>query len=501
VASSDLLSSQRTELAALARDWLACGAESFTVWSDGRPLHGWPDGRAPGTPTLLAPIRVGARVIGELRVAGLGGAAEQARLGAEARMLARVVGLEAEFEQMTAELVEAQDQLLAMYELTQATRSHLTLGETLRRLAHEAARLVKSTGAMMLLAPALVQYPAALVDDLALLGYVERVRESGRELLLSASSAEVLPDGLENILVVPIRVRGQITAALGLLNRLGGFLAPDLKLARAIAEHAGAQLEHAILYDERLAQARLHAEMEIARKVQLQMLPQTRPREASLEIFAESRPALQVGGDFYDFVAAPDRPLMVMLGDVAGKGMSAALIMGMIHAITHSAARFMPKPTPASVLGRANEDLYDDLTKFDAFVTAFAAQYDAREHMLRYANAGHAPVIYCPAGGPARILEADSVPIGVLPISLSENYTLPFGAGDLLVVTTDGFNEASDAGGELFGYERLLSLVEEFSAQPVQVIAYALFDAVDSFAAGRPQDDDQTLIILKGVAP
>lgn len=496
---SDLLIAQQPQLAALAATWLQSGAEAFSVWTSGRLLASWPANYQPQAPALRAPIELGGHVFGELRLDGMPCATAAEQLRAEAGMVARMIELEADLQQMTAELIDTQDQLVAMYDLTQATRSHLSIVETLRGLAYEAARLVKTDGAALLLGPAIVQHPSDLVDEQQLQGYYQQVQRRERELILSGTDHQ-LP-GVDSVCMLPIWINGSIGAALCLLNHPGGFSAPDLKLARAIAEHAGAQLEHALLHQERLAQARLNAEMEVARRVQLQMLPQARPRVPTLDIYAESRPALQVGGDFYDFVAQPDRPLLLLLGDVAGKGISAALIMGMIHAVCSSASRFMPSASPAAVLARANEDLYDDLTRLDAFVTTFAAQYDQTTRTLRYANAGHAPVIFRPHGGSARLMEPDGVPIGVLPVSLCENYTLDFGPGDLLVVTTDGFNEAGMTSGALFGYERLLQLVDGFADQPAQVIARGLYDAVEEFAAGQPQDDDQTLIIVKGVAP
>lgn len=411
-------------------------------------------------------------------------------------LLMRLLQMESDLDQLVGQLVETQDQLLAMYDLSKATRSDLRIDEILRRLAAEAARLVRTDCAVLYVSSTMIQYPADLIDERSLLDLFHAAQASERDLIINASSAQ-LPVGVENLCVLPFCV-GEKPAALALANRDSGFTAPDLKLARAIAEQASAQIERARLYQETIDQARNYAEMNVARKVQLHLLPQSRPSLKGLEIYAESRPALQVGGDFYDFVIEPDRPPTLLLGDVAGKGISAAMIMGMIHVATRSAARFMPNATPASILSRANNDLYDDLTLLDAFATTFIVQYEMAQQKIRFANAGHAPVIYRPPGGPAQMLEGDGVPVGVLPISLCDDYMLDFSPGSLLVVTTDGFSEARDPAGEMFGYERLLALVDEFADQPSQVIAYGLFDAIDSFSAGQPREDDQTLIVVKG---
>jgi sigma-B regulation protein RsbU (phosphoserine phosphatase) len=498
---SALLTTHDTTLADLAEDWLAEGAQMFSIWERGRMLAGWPAAATSIDATLLAPIQIGRQVLGELRVAITAVGTAQHRLHTQACMLARMVRLEDETQHLASELIDAQDQLLALYDLTQTTRSHLGIPETLRALAGEAARLIRTAGAVMLLPPTVVHYPAQLIETPALMHVMNEVQSSGNELVLNQKDSSALPEGLDNLCLIPIWVRGKICAALGLLNKLDGpFIAPDLKLARAIAEHAGSQIEHALLYQESLAQAVMQTEMQLARDVQTRLLPQHRPLVRGADIFADSRPALQVGGDFYDFVQLPGQPLCLMLGDVAGKGISAALIMGMVHAITRSAAKFVPGVTPAAVLSRANEHLYEDFTTLDSFATVFVAQYDPIAHSLCYANAGHAPVIYCPAGGPARLIEGDGVPVGVLPVSLCENYAMPFRPGDLLVVATDGFNEAASPSGELYGYERLCRLVEQLADQPAQAIGRALYEAVEIFAAGQLRSDDQTLIVLKGAA-
>lgn len=479
----------------IAKTWLAWGASSFSVWSDDRVVATWPVSVSPAQPGLTVPIQLGGRTIAKLHVTGCDEQCAE-RLRSDAQLLGTILNAETDLEQMTAELWEAQDQLLALYELSQATRTLRTIEEAVRRLAEEAARLVKVQGALVCLPPLLVQRPAELAEPAQLLALCAPVLADGRELLLSAPEAD-LPAGVEQLYIAPVHSRSGVAAALGLCNRPGGFSAPDLKLARAIADHAGAQIENILLQQEMLSQERLRVELEVARRVQIQLLPPASPRVAHLDLFAQSRPALQVGGDFYDVVCEPGRQPIFLLGDVSGKGLSAAFITGMLRSIARSCARFMPAATPARVLSRTNHDLYDDLTLLEAFATMVVLQHDPAARQLRCANAGHAPLIYRPPGGPARLLESDSAPVGVLPLELCADQTLPFGPGALLLAATDGFNEARGPDGELFGYQRLLELVDRLADQPAAAIGRALFEAVDAFAAGRDQDDDQTLIVLK----
>ncbi|MCX7791085.1 MAG: serine/threonine-protein phosphatase, partial [Chloroflexaceae bacterium] len=219
-----------------------------------------------------------------------------------------------------------------------------------------------------------------------------------------------------------------------------------------------------------------------------------------LEIYAESRPARQVGGDFYDFIVEPGRPFIFVVGDVTGKGISAALLMTMTRTAIHSKSQFMPFPTPEDVMRQSNEDLYDDFTRVGVFATAFVGQYEAGSRRLVYANAGHAPVIYRPVEGEAVLLRAESTALGILPKAHCCNQTLRLAPGDLLVVATDGFSDMRGGDDVPFGIERLLELIDRLHHLAPEALAQALFEEVHRFGQGREQDDDQTIVVIKGAA-
>jgi sigma-B regulation protein RsbU (phosphoserine phosphatase) len=507
-----LVTTHRAQLTALADAWLQGGATSFSVWANGKRLAAWPLAAPAAEPGLAAPVFSGELAVGELRVAGVARPEQQARLTVDAALLGQWNQLEGEIDGVTNELIEAQDQLLALYDLTRSTRSHLSIPETLSSLAREAARLVKTEAAAALFwpddhLPVVVQHPPARTDEAWLLRVFEQVRARGRGMALERDSADGagFPEGMTNLFMAPIQIGGKFTAALALLNKPdGAFGSPDMKLARAIAEQAGAQIENVQLYQEKLAQTRLETEMSLARQVQMRLLPQLPPARAGLDVYARTLPALQVGGDFYDLTQAAGGPYTFTVGDVSGKGISAALVMAMTRTVLRSAGRSpgpgIRWPTPAEIMSRATEELYDDLTEVGMFVTIFLGQYDAGQRRLCYANLGHSPVIYCPAGGAARLLEADGPALGLLPENLSADQALPFGPDDLLIVATDGFNEARNTAGQMFGYARLLALAESLAGRCADEIATRLYAAVSAFSAGHAQDDDQTLIILKGAA-
>jgi sigma-B regulation protein RsbU (phosphoserine phosphatase) len=503
-----LLAAQPERFALLAQAWRDGGAAVFGVRSSGgEVLAVWPGGAVSQAPDMLAPISNGISAAGALFVIGLTGPQAQARLNADASWLAHLLNIEGELDEMTAELIDSQDQLLALYDLAQSMRSRLQIDDVLYSLAAAAVRLVKVQGAVAAIygepgesgesRPAIAHYPRPLLNSAVFGQLFQETRANRRETLFGPRSD--LPD-ITNLLIEPIRVRGTICAALGLVNKPGGFTSPDLKLVRTIAEQAGAQIENVLLYQESLEQARFQTEIELARHVQTHLLPQSLPQITGLDIASGSHPALEVGGDFYDFIFPPGAPLVFVVGDVAGKGMPAALLMTMTRTMLRSKAKSLSTFTPEVVVFYANEDMYDDFTDVGMFATVFIGQYWPDSRQLMFANAGHSPVMYCPAGGPSRLLEADGPPIGVLPASECRNQSLVLRPGDVLVVATDGFSEARNGADTSFGYERLLGLVESLADRSAQGIVDGLFEAVRDFENGHAQEDDRTLIVVKGTA-
>jgi sigma-B regulation protein RsbU (phosphoserine phosphatase) len=501
-----ILSSQYARFSALAEAWIAMGAAAFGVYQDGHPLVYWPSGHRLAKPNLVAPIISGDQELGDLRVAGLSGQAYEQRLRADAALISHMLQLENELQLMTADLVTSQDQQLALYRLTQTMRDHVTIAETLTAVVAEAVRMVRSQLGYAMFMPAsaqdpqLVQQPTGCLPEDQLWRLFWQGQASEHEIHLSDPGASLMPTGVSNLLHVPIWVRGAVMAGLGLCNRPGDFSAPDIKLTRAIADQASAQIERMLLYQEMFDQAKLRTEMELARRVQLDLLPRSLPRVPGLDIYANSRPAYQVGGDFFDFIHADERPFIFSIGDVTGKGLSAALLMTMTRTALHSKSQFMPYPTPEAVMRQSNEDLYNDFTRVGVFATVFVGQYEAGSQKLIYANAGHAPVIYRPHDGEPILLRADSTAIGILPVSHCRNHVLRLEPDDVLVVATDGFSDVRDPSEDIFGIDRLMELIERLHDRTPHEIAAGMFEEADRFGHGRQQDDDQTVIVIKGVA-
>lgn len=502
---ANILKSQRKHFNVIAETWLNTGASAFTVWADGALLARWA-GRTTfiGTP-IIAPIYLGATQIGELRVFGTNLGDLQMRIETDAHLISHMAHLEQNLDGMTSRLIDTQDQLLALYDLTRATRNYLDITDLLQQLAKSAVRLVKTKGAFVLLdtpekTPWTAHYPNPILPESDLRLYLQQLQASSHEEALYWDKVLNNMGEHSSLLMIPIEIRGSVIAALGLLDKTKGeFTSPDRKLALAIAEHAGAQIENVLLFQANLEQTRLETEMKLAQRVQLQLLPQNPPSVEGLELWAESQPASRVGGDFYDFIVKKNQPLTFAVGDISGKGMPAALLMAMTRTVLRTQSNTLPVPTPETLMRRSNEDLYDDFTEVSMFATVFIGQYSPRSRQLIYANAGHSPVIYCPAGQSAYLLEADGAPIGILPTSLSLDQHMNFKAGDVLVIATDGLNEARNSKDDMFGYDKLLRLIESLAHKSAAEIAEALYSAVARFSDGTMQDDDQTMIVMKGM--
>ena len=377
--------------------------------------------------------------------------------------------LDDELQQMTGELIDAQDQLLALYGLARATRRRLSLDAVLTELVAEVRRLTGADVAFAALAESaggsLVMDPSGDHTPQATLwrafDWVSRLQTP-----LVANSTGDLPSELEspisieNLVVVPVSVDGEPRATLGVVNRRDTtFSAGTVKLLQAIGEHAGALVEAALLHEQALVQQRLRHDMELAATLQSGLMADTPPLVREWRWSVDSVRRRKWGVTPITTSSARGRTVDIQRGrrqwqgSVSGKGLSAALIMGMSRNVLRGTSQLLDRPS--AVMEQVNAALYDDLNRVHTFVTAFVGYYDPAQRVVRFANAGHSPVVYCAAGESPRMLPATSLPLGVFEDSSAADECVRMAAGDVLVVGTDGFSEATSASGATFGYERL----------------------------------------------
>jgi serine phosphatase RsbU (regulator of sigma subunit) len=271
----------------------------------------------------------------------------------------------------------------------------------------------------------------------------------------------------------------------------------DERLLGSVANQAAVALEN-IRMAERIAvqmeaEHRNRQEIEIAREVQSKLFPQRAPALATLEYTGACIQARTVGGDYYDFLDAGGR-LALVLADVAGKGIGAALLMANLQASLRS--QFAAALDDPPRLLRAVNGLFFGSTFAERFATMFFAVYDDALRRLRYVNCGHNHPLLLRAGGEAVWLEANATVLGLFPewdCTLEEIQLAP---GDTLVVYSDGATEAASDAGELFGDKRLLESARAHAGRPVPEMMSAVIADVQRFS-GSHQEDDLTLLIAR----
>jgi len=274
------------------------------------------------------------------------------------------------------------------------------------------------------------------------------------------------------------------------LNQKSRFTDDDLEVLAGVASQAAIAIDNAKMHEQVLAQQALERDLELAQRMQLALLPSTPPKVPGYVFFNYYQAARQVGGDYYDYVSLADGREAVIVGDVAGKGVSAALVMARLS----SDVRFTlaSEPDVALAITKINTSFARHDWQ-DKFVTMIVAIVNPHTHQMTLVNAGHmAPLLR--RGGEVREIgeEQSGLPIGVSDDYQFESYTEELQPGDFITLFTDGFSEAMDANGDLYGIDRLAKQVGT-SAVSVEELGQHILEDVHQFVDGFAQSDDMCL--------
>ena len=304
----------------------------------------------------------------------------------------------------------------------------------------------------------------------------------------------------ELLLPLPGRSRLMGLMALGAKRSEEPYTPTDLRTLQSVAAQTGLSLEVTELVQslaqEEAARQRMSREMEIAREVQERLFPQQIPQIAGISVAGACRPASEVGGDYYDPFQLDDGHLGFAIGDVSGKGISAALIMASLRASLRGLMLDDPGDL-ARMMSKVNRLVYE-ASSSNRYATFFFATYNAATRELRYVNAGHnPPVVVRPATKSFQMLEACGPVVGLLESAEYCAQALVLEQGDLLVGYTDGISEAMTHEDEEWGEERMLAAALRCSSDAASHIVTELFQAADTFTAGARQHDDMTLLVMK----
>ena len=234
-------------------------------------------------------------------------------------------------------------------------------------------------------------------------------------------------------------------------------------------------------------------EIEVARQVQMSLLPKTQPVIPGWELASATIPANDVGGDLIDYLDGAGGRLGVALGDVAGKGMGAALLCAKLQATLRALA---PEATSLEALGAALNGVLERSGLDNRYATLFYAEIEAGSGELRYLNAGHNPALHV-SGDRIETLAASSLPLGMLPGTAYGRGSARVAPGDLVVLYSDGITEATDTSGDEFGLSRLESSLRAASGLPAGDLVRRVIEDVKRFLNHEKPHDDQSLLVLR----
>lgn len=315
---------------------------------------------------------------------------------------------------------------------------------------------------------------------------------------VEGAAGDLLP-GAVHSLAVPIEADDQ---RLGLLvvgdkesrRGIGVFADADRRMLELFANQVAIALVNARLHKQALEKERLERELDLAGDIQRRLLPVRLPEVEGFEFAGWNRPARHVGGDYYDLRAADDDGVHLVLGDVTGKGMPAALLVSTLH----SALRLLlsSRPFDAELFERLNRHIAE-ASGSNKFITMAAAKLDPATGRFDYVNAGHNPPLIVRAGGEVVELPSGGMPLGMFAAAPYKVGKDGLERGDLLCIFSDGITECEAPSREEFGPERLAELLKEASGRPLPEIVRTIDKAVVDFAAGGPQGDDQTVVLVR----
>ncbi|MBI2191418.1 MAG: SpoIIE family protein phosphatase [Planctomycetes bacterium] len=368
-----------------------------------------------------------------------------------------------------------------------------------------------------------------LVDGLDRLSFgrevYKRVIDQGSSILINNIQnhpryRELADQNLLGMMLAPFQLRGRVIGIIGAFSRVeGNFTGRDLRLLHVFAQHAALLIEATQLMEavrrlslrsnsedvadlahlrERLSQERELAdyEMGVARRIQKDLLPRKLPDIPDAKVEALSLPAKEVGGDFYDVMDLGDGRWGLVIGDVSGKGVPAALVTAMSQTVLHLVAA--SGAPPSEVLSRLNAMLVRE-TQAGMFVSMFYGIWDKARRTLSYCNAGHEhPLLFARGKGDCQYIECGGIALGavedVKPFLEDREFCMQ--PGDTLLLYTDGVVEAKNKANSMFGLDRLREDVVRIAHETRNGYLQALVRDIDAFVSGAEQHDDITLLAL-----
>jgi phosphoserine phosphatase RsbU/P len=316
-----------------------------------------------------------------------------------------------------------------------------------------------------------------------------KIDEADKQKLLSSGAVLVVPMFLQNRLIGMINIGPKKSGKV--------YSKEDIDLLSTVAGQAAIAIENARLHISEIKRKLMEEELSLARKIQQGLLPKENPDIKELDITGISIPALSVGGDYYDFIKLDDKRLLIVVADVSGKGMSAALYMSKIQGMVQLAA-YMYK-SPKEILNEVNRRIYESIER-NSFITMILALFDLETRKVSICRAGHSkPLIR--TNGKFEYVSSEGIGLGLekgpLFEETLEEKILPISPGAVYMFYSDGLNEAMNEKAVEYGEDNIYKIVKENDKLPAKDLQKTIINSVDKFRGTAEQNDDLTLVIVK----
>jgi sigma-B regulation protein RsbU (phosphoserine phosphatase) len=332
-------------------------------------------------------------------------------------------------------------------------------------------------------------------------GFIGSVAVSGEPLISNDVGSNPIYINARNRtrseMVAPIISNDEVIGVFDLeSDELNAYSEDDLQVLMLLASQVAIIIEKVMLHEQLIEKKRLEGQLEVARQVQLELLPARDPQLEGYDISAYNFPTEEVSGDYYDWVSIYDDQIAIVIADVSGKGVPAALLMAFLRASLR-AATHTGYATQVS-MAKVNYLLWESIER-NQFVTAFYGILDASNRTLSYSNAGHNPPLLIDADGKTSFIERGGLPLGMFKDTRYHEYYLSLEPGALLLLYTDGVTEALNPGGEEFGRDRLTEAVKANYSLSARELIASLQKEVFKWTDGVGATDDVTFFVIKAL--
>lgn len=401
---------------------------------------------------------------------------------------------------------------LALNEAASALISHFPLDQLVQRIIELVLRAVPAERGALLLR----REGKANLEVMARRGYTDReeirISKTIIEVVLEAKNAiltldarsderfdsavSILMQGIRSILCVPlVNNDREVIGLIYLDDRLASevFTESALRLVGLIANMAAVKVENCYLLEQQIEKKRMEEQLAVGSQIQRGLLPSEEPLIEGYELFAGYQSCFEVGGDYYDFIQKEDGKLALVIADISGKGVGAALLMAVLQASLRALVNTVADP--AELIRQLNRVLVDS-SPHNKFATIFYAELNPATHELEYVSGGHNPTLLA-VGDEIRELSSSGPVVGIVPGATFRSHRVELPPGSTLVLYTDGVTELNDELGEEFGCDRLAAVVLESHGQDLRWLVERVHDRMVAFARSHRFDDDSTLVVLR----